>query len=476
MFARCCVTIQTSPTPPAAHPIDRIYRFAASDRVLAVVLALTAAALLLSQLLPQAPPETAQQSTARWLTETVSRYGSAGAVMQAAGLFDLWQSSWLRFLLAVLAFILLLRLGLAAGEAWQRLRRPDPVATAWQAQHWLWQAVVMMKDDAKTVADELADDLRSEGWRVASDVGDRSAHLVAERNAWGVLAGPLAYLGLLAALAGLWLGQLAGWREAGVVLAPGQPVRLSQDNSLVLTALAEQDRILVQRDDQPAVEKAFPAVGAARAAGVAIQRSGAGQALTVSARDAAGQPLQLQAAERRGPPQGALTLVFDQPRAEQVFLAPASGLVFSVVAFPALPERGFDGPIFLVQAFPAGQQAPIANQFIEGDAELTIGDAIYTLVVGRYLTVQVSRNPGLPLALVGGALALTALLLAIWRPAGQLSLAVERQRHGSQVAAHLQASPLWRQAPHWLAAWTATYSREAPPSPQTSSKDRSSSG
>ncbi len=91
----CCVTAQTSLNQPCSHPIDRLYRFAAGDRVLVAVLALTVLALLLSVLLPQAPAETAQQSTDRWLAETASRYGSLGGVMQAAGLFDLWQRPWL---------------------------------------------------------------------------------------------------------------------------------------------------------------------------------------------------------------------------------------------------------------------------------------------------------------------------------------------------------------------------------------------
>jgi cytochrome c biogenesis protein ResB len=457
------VTVQTSPSQPSPHLIDRLYRFVASDRVLVVVLVSTALALLLSALLPQAPPETAQQSTARWLAETASRYGDLGSALQATGLFDLWHSPWLWALLGLLAFILLLRLGLAAGDAWQRLRQPDPVAVAQQAQRWPLHATVTLENTAETVAAELAEDLRSEGWRVASAVSGGMAQVVAERSPWGVLAAPLFYLGLLAALAGLWLGQQAGWREAGVVLAPGQPVRLSQDNSLVLSqppvpAGDEVSGVLVQRDGQPAREKTFSALGTARAAGIAIRRTGVGQALIVSARDAAGSVLQLQPVDRLSPPQQSLTLVFDQPRAEQLFLTPASELVFSVVAFPALPERGFSGPTFLVQAFAAGQQSPVANQFIEGNADLAIGDAVFSLAVGRFLTVEVSHNPGLPLTIVGGALALAAALLALWRPAGRLSLTIQRQRHSAEVAARLQASRLWRQAPQWLAAWTTTYS------------------
>jgi len=463
----------TSPSQPAPHPIDRLYRLAASDRVLAVVLALTVLALLLSVLLPQAPPETPLQSTDRWLAETASRYGGLAGVMQAAGLFELWRAPWLWALLGLLAFILLLRLGLAAQDAWQRLRQPDPAAVANLAPRWPLQAVVTLTTNVDLAAAELAENLRSEGWQVKSAMTGDMGQAVAERSVWGVLAGPLLPLGLLLVLAGLWLGQWAGWREAGIVLAPGQSVRLIQDDSLVLAARPDGavNGVVVQRNGQPAIDRTFTAWGTARAAGVSIRRTGEGQALNVTARNASGGAVQLQPVDRRGPPQSSLTLVFDQPRAEQLFLAPDSELVVSVVAFPALPERGFSGPTFLVQAFPAGQQAPITNQFVEGSADLAIGDAVYSLAAGHFVTVEVSRNPGLPLMIAGGGLALAAALLALWRPAGRLSLTIQRQRHGAGVTAHLQASPLWRQAPQWLAAWTTTYSREIAPSPPSLDKE-----
>jgi hypothetical protein len=445
---------------------------AASDRVLAAVLGLTALALLLVELLPQAPSSSVQQNPERWLAETASRYGSLGRLMQGAGLFDMQHSPWLLALLALLAFVLLLRLGLAVGDAWQRLRRVDPAATARAAQRWPLHAEVSLVGAVETLAAELTHDLHSEGWRVASVADGDTVHASAERSIWGVLATPLFYLGLLAALAGLWLGQQTGWREVDVTLAPGQPVRLSQDDTLVLTAQLEPaasavERILIQRDGQPAEERVFAWLGAARAAGVSVRRTGEGQVLSVSGRDAAGNAALLQPVDRSGPPQRSLMLVFDQPRAEQLFLAPDSEMVFSVVAFPALPERGFDGPTFLVQAFLAGQQAPIANQFIQDGVELAIDEVVYTLTTGRFVIVEVSRNPGLPLTLAGVALALAAAWLAIWRPAGQLALTVGRQRAGARVAVRLNAARFWRHAPQWLAAWSTTYSREEISSPRT---------
>lgn len=466
------MTAQTTPPAPAPHPIDRLYRFAAGDGVLAVVLSLAGLALLLAVLLPQAPPSGAQQNPERWLAETASRYGSLGNLMQGAGLFDMQHSPWLLALLGLLAFVLLLRLGLAAGDAWQRLRRADPVATARAAARWPLHAEVTLHGAVETLADELVHDLHSEGWRVASAPDNGAVHVSAERSVWGVLAAPLFYLGLLAALAGLWLGQQTGWREAGVVLAPGQSVRLSQDDTLVLAtqpvpANAAAEQILIQRDGQPAVERSLAWLGAARAAGVTVRRTGEGQALNVSASDAAGEAVLLQPVDRSGPPQRSLSLVFTQPRAEQLFLAPDSELVVSVVAFPALPERGFSGPTFLVQAFPAGQQAPIANQFIQDGADLVIDNVVYSLTAGHFVTVEVSHNPGLPLVLAGIALTLAAAWLAIWRPAGQLALTVRRQRADVRVAIRLKPARFWRHAPQWLAAWSATYSREEAPSPRT---------
>lgn len=466
------MTAQTTSPAPAPHPIDRLYRFVASDRVLAVVLSLAALVLLLAVLLPQAPPTSAQQNPERWLAETASRYGSLGSLMQSAGLFDLQHSPWLLALLGLLAFVLLLRLGLATGDAWQRLRRADPVAAAQVAVRWPLHAEMTLPGAIDPLAAELAHDLHSEGWRIVSAAEGDAVYVAAERSVWGVLAAPLFYLGLLAALAGLWLGQQTGWREASVVLAPGQSVRLSQDDTLVVAALPSPadtaaERISIQRDGQPAEERSFAWLGAARAAGVTVRRTGEGQALSASASDAAGNAVLLQPVDRSGPPQRSLTLVFTQPRAEQLFLAPDSELVVSVVAFPELPERGFSGPTFLVQAFPAGQQAPIANQFIQDGAELVIDNVVYTLTTGRYITVEVSRNPGLPLVLAGVALALAAVWLAIWRPAGQLALTIGRQRAGVRVTVRLNAARFWRHASQWLAAWSATYRREETPSPRT---------
>ena len=213
----------------------------------------------------------------------------------------------------------------------------------------------------------------------------------------------------------------------------------------------------------------FSPAGRAHLSGLTIRRTGQGQALAVSVRDELGQALQLQSSDQPSPAQPVLDLVFDQPRAEQVFFVPARQLVVSVVAFPALPERGFAGPTFLVQAFRSGQREPVFNQFVEGDADLTVAGDALQLRSGPLVTVKIDRDPAAPLVMAGLALVVVGLLLALWRPAGRLALSLRstpqgsaRSRltithHGVSVDVSLQPSPAWRQAGRWLLAWTSTY-------------------
>lgn len=459
------VPVPSAPATPAntEHPIDRLYRALASNTLLAVVAVLVIAALLANLLLPQLPADRGEPDAAtRWLAETAAQYGTPGRLMSGVGLFNLWHSLWFQTLAGLLAFILLLRLGLAIGNTLRRLRNPDPLAVANEAQHWPLNAAVHLEVDATGAG--LQADLANEGWRVVSaDEGDVT-RIVAERSGVGVVAPILAYGGLLVMLASLWLGQLVGWQESAITLAPGETVPLNNQPGSALSASPGADGALTQvslaRSTGVSQTVSFSAGGAARAGGVAIRRRAQGPALAVSADGPGGEALQLQRMEAQSTAAPSLTLVFDQPRSEQVFLLPDRQLVFSIVSFPALPERGFAGPTFLVQAFRAGQRDPVLNEFVEGDASMGVGEDTLLLRTGQFITVDVSYDPARPVMWLGVTLASLGILLALWRPAGRLFLSVQRQRGQVTVQASLDPAWPWREASRWLTAWAATYGDE----------------
>lgn len=451
----------TAQTPPA-HPVDRLWRLLVRDRVLVILLLSIGLTALLGLVLPQVPEEVAQQPGAatRWLAEAGSRFGGAGRVMQQAGLFSLWHSPWLRLLLAALAFVLLLRFAQTTADAVHRLRRPDPLRTAPAARLWPHQAALKLDSPVETALAELVENLRREGWTVATHQGADEAHVTAERSVLGVVAAPLITAGLIVMLAAGWVGQVFGWSEAGLVLVPGQPVTLSRGNHLALTLSrnsAGEAELTLQGADAPATTAALTGQ-TTRLPGMTVRRTGGGQVVRVAAVDAAGAPLSLRLLDEQAPLQSTAALVFDQPRAERTLLVPERQLAISVVAFPALPERGFNGPTFLVQAFQVGKDNPVFNEFISGDTSIPIAGDRIDLRRDEYITVRVTRNPGQPLLLLGAAIAAAGAVVGLWRPAGQLYLHLQAGRDQTHGAASLRPSPAWRQARRWFSAWAATYS------------------
>ena len=207
------------------HLIDQIYRSLASDRLLAVVASMACAGLLASLLLPQLPSGPGQADPARWLAETAASIGPLGSVLAGVGAFDLWNSFWFRAVLAALAFILLLRLGLAAGIMSRRLRAGDPASAAAEAPFWPLQT--SFKASGDEVGGEVAEDLASEGWYVVTAVHGSNTQVLAERSRWGVIAPVVVYAGLLILLAAFWLVKMVGWSEVNLTLVPGQPTPLS---------------------------------------------------------------------------------------------------------------------------------------------------------------------------------------------------------------------------------------------------------
>ena len=228
----------------------------------------------------------------------------------------------------------------------------------------------------------------------------------------------------------------------------------------MVSAEGQPAGVALTQDGQSRATAEFSAGGRARVGGIAVSQNVHGQALDVSAAGSGGESIPLQTMDAGSASQPELTLVFDQPQAELSFLAPSRQLVVSVVAFPSLPERGFAGPTFLVQAFQVGRREPLLNEFVDGDTRLVIGEDTLTLRTGQYITVDASRRPTTALVWLGLGVASLGLLLAVLRPSGRLHLNVQPGKGSVAVNASLDPGRAWREAGRWLAAWSATYSDE----------------
>ncbi len=353
------------------HPdvLDRAWRIAGAPWATLALLALTGVLLAVALIFPQQPLGLDRVAAESWLAETAARYGSLGVVLRTVGVFAALDGLILRVAVALLALNLLLRLAAGTGQARQ-----------------VWRS-------------------RPAG----------------ERRPFAAFGWPLAWLGLLIALLGLWVNDVAGWRAADVALAPGSsvtpPAASSHGLQLRLDGVSG-----AERDAASAVTLVMPG-GAGqqintgphwpgRWGNLWLFQRATGPALAVAARDSEGQTLLLQTLGTAGEAGSAIHLLFRQNQTEQGFGLPARNLTFRAVSYEALPEKGIGRPVFLVEAYRGDAATPVFSQLVEDEAAVAVDDATLTLRRDHYVLMGMAYLPGLPVLVAGALLALAGALMA----------------------------------------------------------------
>jgi hypothetical protein len=220
-------------------------------------------------------------------------------------------------------------------------------------------------------------------------------------------------------LIGLLVNSAAGWALNGVTLAPGGSAH-APNTSLDINLQT------VTGNGDKARSSLVVSVPGGTISGTAgytrpfiwgslwIVQQATGPALTVTAHDSAGKAILLQRAA--GPEtRETISLPFTSSESEQAFAAPQNNLIFRVVNYPSLPEQGYSGPVFLIEAYEGGDLSkPLLSRTMENGATIFVGDAIYVLRREQGAILSATFLPGLVPLAVGGLLLLAGTVLGLW--------------------------------------------------------------
>jgi len=110
-------------------------------------------------------------------------------------------------------------------------------------------------------------------------------------------------------------------------------------------------------------------------------------------------------------------LSFAASGTEQNLLLPTADLALRVVGYKSLPEKGFAGPVFLVQTYKIDSEQPTLSQFVSKNSEIRIDEALSLHVtVQREMSLAVQSEPGRWLIISGLILLLLGTLAAFLWP------------------------------------------------------------
>jgi hypothetical protein len=271
----------------------------------------------------------------------------------------------------------------------------------------------------------LGGSLRRQGFRVVREGGAGVEYLAADRVA-GRIGRLAANAGLLVLLAGLLWTAAGGWR-ASVVLTPGQSTGLAggaepAGDMLRLDAFdAGRAQLAVNRAGRDVAQASVPAGLTWWLDGALVRVGADGPAVRVTGEDRNGQPLQFESCSACAPAP-AVTLVLAPDTPERSAFAPGQALV--VVA-----ERGPGAGLPVRVSVLAGSvEQPVQVVEVTHAGDVTVDTAVFHVSVLRYVTLDVYRAPGLPLAAAGLALAVLGAVCALALPPRRLwALAASEQ-------------------------------------------------
>ena len=433
---------QTAATSPRRDSLDALWRIASGNTTHLVLLALLALSLVLGSLLPQLPAADAvDPATAnRWLSTTVTRYGTLGTPLRAVGLFDIAHAFWFRLLLALLAFHLLLSAAEAAQTAWAALsnRRRPPLPPS-DTPH---EASASLPPPLRKAVDAVRSQLAASGLRVPGEQQEEEtptgAFLYADRARIGVLGPLLRSIGALLLLLGLFINSVWGWQTADLLLAPEQEIALGHDTGLRLrleeaASTADSGQIVFLDGSGQAITRSLGFAHPARSGGIGVHQKGEGPALMVIGRDETGQPISLQPLTAEGTAGDTVSLIFDQPQAERHITVPDHNLALRIVAQATASEDQAEEVTFMLQVYQGGSSEPILDTCIRESSVLEVDEARFELRPERYAMLRVAHSPGLAWLFAGGVLILLGVTMPLIWPALQVWAELMPERRAVMV-------------------------------------------
>ncbi|MEM4723804.1 MAG: cytochrome c biogenesis protein ResB [Candidatus Hadarchaeum sp.] len=452
----------------SADPLDSLWRILASPYLTTLLLLCLAVLIGLGIILPQRPKEaiTDPRANSLWLTPLRERYHSMADWFIRLGLLDIHHSLWMRGLLGLLAFNLLL-----ATVDLIHPRHP------WHAslERELVFHVSSFAASPEHVLGRMQQTVHSQRYRFLKQ-NDRLA--CADRS-WVF---PLAvYIGLLLVIGGFAVSERTAWWEDGLALRPGQVRPLGHGTNLALRADTIEAytgpvnggrmELTFLRSEGETAKRTLHTYAPSFYQGLLFYLTSTEPVLLIQAQDAGGQNLPLRTPETGATqfmevalhfreaespryivvldllPGSQLSRQFQQSGLERYVLVPARDLSLRLLYQP--PHSKDALPTFQVEAFRGAETSPFyRGQFHTAETIEIAGDR-YFFQPQRYAVIKFGQDYGLVFILPGMFLTLVGIVLSVRHPLKRVCLAI--QPVGGAIKVVLTANaPATGQSPLWF--------------------------
>jgi cytochrome c biogenesis protein len=401
-----------------------VWRFFAAPATLLILLALLAAALVLSTLIPQIPPDVSTNPQL-WLALQPELQSPSNDLAQAVGLYGIYDAFWFRLLLVLTGLALFVWMVESAELAWRASRgRWTPSTLALWGSHPLRHRLAVPRAPAQ-IEGQLGGSLAGRGYRtapVARSHGIETApNWVASRHGALLWARPLAYAGLLLALLGLAMMAIWGWQSSqwqpavGERLAVGHgtgyTIRLDAFDPLTGAEVQPEggqyeSRITWLAGDQPVGQDLAGIGRPATRGGLAVRQVGYVPDVTLRGVDQAGKPVLFQPGGVTSKATEQVSLAFGSSETQQVIVLPGQGFFLLLDLEPA---SGGADPLLRLALLRSAEAEQESLAVLRQSGAVSFDGLNLEVDLGYRPVLQVDYRPGMLLVIAGIALAAVAV-------------------------------------------------------------------
>lgn len=435
---------------PVGDVFDRLWHLFVSMRTgLALMLGI-AGLILFGAVIVQAPAglQADPGAYAAWLDGLRPKYGGWTAVLDALGLFNVFNSLLFRGLVVLLATSILACSINRAPKLWRQAVHPRTVANPAFFEHVRLAGSVDVPGAPEQALATLEGALARRHFRTIVSPAGNAVAIYADRFRWAPFGTVIAHLSLIVIMAGALLGA-AGFRNEGFAVAVGSTVEVGYGTNLSILATSFTDsyyengspadyasHLIVYENGQQVAEQTIRVNDPLRYGDVKVFQSFFGPAADVVVRDTTGATL-----FEDGVP--LLWSSKDGSKMVGEFSIPTEDLTVYVIGVASgRVDAGIKPGQMQLEIFQGdNRQTALGIEVVDPGKPVTVAGLELTFVRERqYTGLIVARDPGGPLVWLGALLLVLGVTLVFFFPARRIWARVSSTASGSRIQVAALAS------------------------------------
>jgi cytochrome c biogenesis protein len=412
-------------TPPAARPaakpsamdyVDRgleaLWSFLTSMRLAMVLLLALAALGVLGSLIVQAPQGVLGDSSAKadFLAEVRPKYGGWTGLMDTFQLFEIFNSLLFKILMAGLTISLIACSIHRTPGIWRTITKPrldvGPAFFEHAPQH---EAVVVRHTPAETLS-IVGGVLRHRRYRTLSS-DDGTIHVYADRFRWALFSGLIGHLALVIILAGVIIGAYFGYRNSSFTIAEGSTLAVGAEPGLELQLIDFTDsyypdtgmpedyasQVVLYKDGTEVARQTIRVNDPLHYGDTTFYQAFFGPAAVMTIKDGSGNDVL-----NEGIP---LAYSAEGGRRAAIFLIPGTSYTGELVSTLGNTDPDIKPGQMQMTLYSRDTGSVVDSRVVDQGTAATVGDLTVTFDrESQFTGLSVSRDPGVMLVWLGGAL------------------------------------------------------------------------